>query len=519
MGAELPRRRAEHGRFEPEEGELFFGLAGAIGTDFDLLSQQLEASLAVVGYKSHTVHISKLLKGLEGHDVELVESPYEKKIETHMDAGNKLRRYVGHGGALALQAVAYIRQVLREESDKVAPKTAYVLRSLKHPEEVTLLRGIYGESFHLISAYSPESSRIQALSEKIANSVGHGKGESHRAIAHLLSQRDEEETDEFGQKLRKTFPKADVIVNASDPALLRAELDRYIQIVFGHPYHTPMKEELGMFHAYGAGVRSSDLARQVGAAIVDPTGAVIATGCNEVPRFGGGQYWEGEHPDRRDFVLGQSSSEHMRRVILSQILGELQKGKWFEDTDRATLDTESLVKGALPLLKGATIRDLNEFGRPVHAEMAAILDAGRRGQSVQGCTLFSTTFPCHECTRHIIMAGITRVVYNEPYPKSYAEVLHKDAIVVDPHAVIKDRIAIQPFVGVTHRKFLDLFVMVDERKDAEGKTVRWRGSTAAPRYRRHPNLYLFQEERALALLSSKLKPKGDSSNTTGQVSS
>ena len=65
-----------------------------------------------------------------------------------------------------------------------------------------------------------------------------------------------------------------------------------------------------------------------------------------------------------------------------------------------------------------TLDDLLEFGRMVHAEMAALMDAARRGISVKGCLMYVTTFPCHMCARHIIAAGIQKVIYIEPYPKS-----------------------------------------------------------------------------------------------------
>lgn len=39
-----------------------------------------------------------------------------------------------------------------------------------------------------------------------------------------------------------------------------------------------------------------------------------------------------------------------------------------------------------------------------------------------------TTYPCHNCARHIVAAGIREVVYIEPYPKSLAVKLHGDSI-------------------------------------------------------------------------------------------
>ncbi len=47
----------------------------------------------------------------------------------------------------------------------------------------------------------------------------------------------------------------------------------------------------------------------------------------------------------------------------------------------------------------------------VHSEANAILNANRL---VDGCTLYSTKFPCSDCTKLIIQAGIRNVVTNKP---------------------------------------------------------------------------------------------------------
>ena len=44
----------------------------------------------------------------------------------------------------------------------------------------------------------------------------------------------------------------------------------------------------------------------------------------------------------------------------------------------------------------------------VHAELNAILNAR---QSVEGCTLYCTLFPCNECAKAIIQSGIKEIVY------------------------------------------------------------------------------------------------------------
>ena len=45
----------------------------------------------------------------------------------------------------------------------------------------------------------------------------------------------------------------------------------------------------------------------------------------------------------------------------------------------------------------------------VHAELNAILNA--RGKSLAGSTLYVGLFPCHECAKAIIQAGIKEVIY------------------------------------------------------------------------------------------------------------
>ena len=51
----------------------------------------------------------------------------------------------------------------------------------------------------------------------------------------------------------------------------------------------------------------------------------------------------------------------------------------------------------------------------LHAEANAITKVARSNNSSQGSTLYVTASPCLECSKLIIQAGITRVVFNELY--------------------------------------------------------------------------------------------------------
>lgn len=54
----------------------------------------------------------------------------------------------------------------------------------------------------------------------------------------------------------------------------------------------------------------------------------------------------------------------------------------------------------------------------VHGEMNAIIFAAKFGISINDSVLYSTVQPCHNCLKHLIAAGIKRIVYSKPYDKA-----------------------------------------------------------------------------------------------------
>lgn len=53
--------------------------------------------------------------------------------------------------------------------------------------------------------------------------------------------------------------------------------------------------------------------------------------------------------------------------------------------------------------------------RTIHAETNAIIQAALHGVSTRGATCYVTHLPCIHCTKALINAGITRIVYGEAY--------------------------------------------------------------------------------------------------------
>lgn len=53
-----------------------------------------------------------------------------------------------------------------------------------------------------------------------------------------------------------------------------------------------------------------------------------------------------------------------------------------------------------------------------HAERNAVYNAASQGQKVSGCTAYVTLFPCADCARALIQAGISEVICPEPHADS-----------------------------------------------------------------------------------------------------
>jgi dCMP deaminase len=53
--------------------------------------------------------------------------------------------------------------------------------------------------------------------------------------------------------------------------------------------------------------------------------------------------------------------------------------------------------------------------RTIHAETNAIIQAALHGVSTKGATCYVTHFPCINCTKSLINAGVVRVVYDNNY--------------------------------------------------------------------------------------------------------
>lgn len=468
--------------------EIVVGLVGALGTPLDDVCDGISQRLRDVGYETDVVRISATLTELAGlAELDALQENLAEKerLSRFMKAGTAVREKLGRGDVLAVLAIGQIRELRHactNDRQQPEPNRAYVLRSLKHPDEVDTLRHVYGEHFVLVGVGAPREVRVRNVSQRMARSDGRLKAGPSRAEAeHRIAIDEREPETSLGQNVRDTFPLADFFIDGSDASSIGTALDRLLRLMFSDPFVTPSRDETAMFHAKASALRSAALGRQVGAAIVSPDkGDVLAVGMNEVPKAGGGHYWEGDDPDGCDFRLLKDTNDEHKEAIIRQVLKSLSDKKWLTK-DLLDKSSDELLQWALRdggPIRGTWLMSLTEFGRDVHAEMSAIVSAARRGVATQEAHLYCTTFPCHNCAKHIIAAGIRRVVYIEPYAKSFAREFHLDSA-TENQCAGDGRITFEPFTGVAPRRYVTWFTMPRKRKD-KGRAIRWRPDRTLP---------------------------------------
>lgn len=246
-----------------------------------------------------------------------------------------------------------------------------------------------------------------------------------------------------------------------------------------------------MFTAYSASLKSACLSRQVGAAIMNSEGDILSTGCNDVPASGGGLYTaEFVDKDHRCIFSGEKCfNDHHKGKLQLQFhtildkeftttfdpAGELSK---VLDEGAVSQDIKNKISAILRgktnfiaerLLRESKAKDLIEYSRAIHAEMDALIQLARtEGQTTINTTLYTTTYPCHNCARHIVAAGISKVIYIEPYEKSLALELHSDSI---SDTGEPDKVYFEPFEGVSPQRYTKFFLAFDRKDKKTGKAI------------------------------------------------
>jgi len=459
--------------------ELVIALVGPVGsgcsTTLATLFEILENDYS---YKVHRYKLSEYIENgakFVGNDFPENLSA-AARVDLLQTIGDKLRKTCGSSylAAKAVEKIAERRDLDgfgKTENGVAVPKKlrqVHIIDSIKHPEELKLLRSTYGEIFWLIGVFAPLSVREQRLTiQQNLDKVALGS----------IIQRDYREDEDHGQKVRDVFYQSDFFVRNDQENKIQLEnsLKRFIEIIFGSPVHTPTLDESSMYAAYAEAGKSACLSRQVGAAVVSEKGELIGLGRNDVPQFGGGLYTEDAGASDHRCHAWQDKRCHndkKKDVLYQQIFDKLKSGSLLAEGAR--------VEDVTKAVKATDIKSLIEYSRAVHAEMDAITSVARTHKAgLLGGTLYSTTFPCHSCARHIVASGVKRVLFIEPYPKSLATELHSDAV-SESESDAGKRVLFLQFSGIAPRNVLRLFNIGLTRKGADGKLVKFDKKTASP---------------------------------------
>ncbi len=83
--------------------------------------------------------------------------------------------------------------------------------------------------------------------------------------------------------------------------------------------------------------------------------------------------------------------------------------------------------GCLREKMGIPSGERHEICRGLHAEQNAIIQAAKHGTVIKGSVLYCTNLPCIICSKMIINAGITKIVYDDGYPDKLGEEMLAEA--------------------------------------------------------------------------------------------
>lgn len=475
--------------------ELVIAFAGPVGCGIPTVKSKLTEILASSGYVIKEIKISDYIQQCLDNRVIQNDTASDDRYGRYVklqEAGNALRTI--QSDLLSEYAIKEIAEHRTskigdevETDDYIPLRTAYIIDQLKHQDEVTLLRAVYGNLFYLFGVLSTSSRREARLRDE---------GVDKSKISELI-ERDRKQREKNGQQLDKTLQLADFFVrnDYANVVSIEAQLNRANDLIHGVNGITPSKDEYGMYVAYSSGLRSACLSRQVGASIMNDDGVILATGRNDVPKAGGGLYGP-EHLSNDARCVKKEGNEcyndkyknkladDIQKIISSQLSAEIERLKLSATTnDQKIIINQIQIDDIAKNISQKAHEDtrlggLIEFSRSIHAEMDAIVSlAYKGGGHTKDATLFTYTFPCHNCARHIVAAGIKRVVYLEPYEKSLATELHGDDIDTEGHksngntTETLNKVEFVHFEGVAPRQYLKMFTPTGERKDEHGKAI------------------------------------------------
>lgn len=294
-----------------------------------------------------------------------------------------------------------------------------------------------------------------------------------------------------------TIRRADVMVNTYQRTLLSADvIDRFVRQLLGYPFGVVSAGEEAMALASVSALRSPALGLKVGAALVAESGLLLGVGRNG-PKFAGTEpsaRVDAGSDECRHEVIGGLVATVFRLIEDGDFANHVRDGtfgaldgieRYFTGVgversatsgDGYGLTDWTAVAAAMEHfldVPGVRSGFGSGFDSLVHAEVRTLLQALEAGGSARGACLYTTHFPCVDCVRTLLEAGVKEIRYLEPYAKSAAARIF-GSMLAPPDSASPDRVTLSPFEGVTPRSLHRLYGLLP-RKDASS----WRTPSLA----------------------------------------
>ncbi|MDT8302289.1 MAG: AAA family ATPase [Sedimentisphaerales bacterium] len=409
---------------------LVIGLTGPFGSGCGEMRKVLES------LNFHAFKISDDIRGELNRTGELIEKGKQNWRKVLQDHGNKKRKE---------DQSYWINKVVGRINEANIGNDKVVIDGFRNFQEVQKIREIY-PIFFLVAVCAEKNERWQRVKKDYD-----GYNEFERD-----DRRDRSEDFDWGQNVQKCVDDADYVYNNNEnffvypqgeeePNLdkigrtLEKQAEEFVglmQEVEG--CRGPNPEEVQMAAAYAQSNSSKCRKRHVGAVITIKRNGQefpISMGFNENPPRVPTCYQLQVCCKDEDMA---AKLKARGRSICCPLCGK-----------RHTDLSEPWLCECGENLKECLYPNRNmELCTAIHAEERAILSLG--GRSSMDGRLYATTFPCFQCARLIIDAGICEVVYVEAYPtKETAEFLEKNGV------------RVKPFIGFTARSFFRVFKKID----------------------------------------------------------
>ena len=176
---------------------IVFGLIAPIGCKKDIFFNYLNDNQEKFNFEiAKTIKFSQL-----DYLKQFIDSKKNQIKSQFIDIGNELRETTKNNAILAIKAVTEIIGILRKNKNDTNKTQVFIISSLKHNDEVELLKNTFGTNLFLIGLNSSEERRKINLQDS-------NKDE--------LIKRDKNEEIKNGQQLDKIFKKCHFFINMDD---------------------------------------------------------------------------------------------------------------------------------------------------------------------------------------------------------------------------------------------------------------------------------------------------------------